>query len=266
MVIAGPGARDYPSISDYVLETMGGMRVDQDIAFSDLSYSPINEREIVPVLARDGIVLFRRSTRKQLSSLIHDLADVRAHPHGTFGGETVIEPHSMPASAGGAGFTRRSLPPHTDRALTSHPPAVVAVLIEQPAEDGGQCLLVDTRTLLLAAGPDFASLTLDAGRTGRYPVFRSDAGYGQIRFRDDDLAKPHAPSASGRSALGALRALAASAVAVTLAAGEGYMVHNHRVLHGRTEFRGYRRATRFLADMRSGSPYAWMNHGFRLSD
>jgi hypothetical protein len=143
---------------------------------------------------------------------------------------------------------------------------VVAVLIEQAAPQGGQSLFADTRTLLLSAGPSFRSLVLDAGSAGTYPVFELRAGLGRIRYRDDELARPRAIIGRDRVALAALRALTTRALALTLAAGDGYMVHNHRVLHGRTAFRGYRRATRILADIRPGDPYTWMNDGFQLGD
>lgn len=242
------------------------MRGSQGIAFSDLSRSPIEERDIVAVLARDGVVLFSRGSRGRISDFLRGLTELRGHPHGNWCGETVIEPRPTLALPGGAGFSHLALSPHTDRALTPRPPAVVALLIEHAAQHGGHSLFADARTLLLAMGPDFSSLALDAGGAGRYPVFEAHEGFGQIRFRDDELARPRAAVANGRAALAALRTLTSSAIAVTLAAGEGYLVHNHRVLHGRTAFRGYRRATRLLADIRSGSPYAWMNHGFRLSD
>jgi alpha-ketoglutarate-dependent taurine dioxygenase len=236
------------------------------MGFSDLVGEPIGESEVASVLARDGVVLFTGGSRDQLSELLHDLAEVRLHPHGSRRGETVVEPRAASRLAGGAGFSRLALPPHTDRAIVPRPPAVVAVLIEQAAAQGGQSLLADARALLVTAEPSFRSLVLDAGSAGTYPVFEVRAGLGRIRYRDDALARPRATLGHDAIALAALRALTTRPVALTLAAGDGYLVHNHRVLHGRTAFRGYRRATRFLADIRSGDPYAWMNDGFRLGN
>ncbi|MBR7839759.1 TauD/TfdA family dioxygenase [Actinospica durhamensis] len=218
--------------------------------------------ELGPLLARDGVVLFRHGTPARLLHLLEYAAEVRLHPHGTVRGETVIEPRPSPGVVGGAGFSRLALAPHTDRALTPRPPTLVAVLIERAAPVGGHSLLADARALSLPAPAKFRSLMLEAGSAGAYPIFESSAGLIRIRYREDDVARPHAARAEDRTVLSALRALGARAEVCVLGDGEGYLAHNCRVLHGRTAFRGYRRATRYLADLRSAHPYAWMNEGF----
>ena len=241
---------------------MSSVRV---LILSDMRGRPADASALGPLLARDGFVLFRHGTRARLLDLLESAAEVRRHPHGTVRGETVIEPRPFSGVIGGAGFSRLALAPHTDRALTPRPPTLVAVLIEHAAPEGGHSLLADTRALSPPVTASICSLMLDAGAAGAYPVVESSAGLIRIRYREDDIARPRAARAEDRSVLTALRALSARAEVCVLGEGEGYLAHNHRVLHGRAAFRGYRRATRYLADLRSAHPYAWMNEGFQLT-
>ncbi len=223
--------------------------------------------ELCPLLARDGVVLFRHATRARLLDVLGTLAELRVHPHGTERGETVIEPGPSARTPGGEGFSRHALAPHTDRALTPRPPALVAVLVERAAPSGGHSLLADAGALSLPVPERVCPLILDAGTAGAFPVLESSGegvpGFVRLRFREDEIARPRATGTEGKALLAAVRALGAHAEEFALRHGEGYLAHNLRVLHGRTAFRGYRRATRYLADLRPAHPYGWMNEGFQ---
>lgn len=234
------------------------------ITFSNLSGSGVSEGEIAPALAKEGIVLFKRGDREQLGEFLGRLAHLRDHPHAAPSGETLIEPQQTGGSPGAAGFSQFGLAPHTDRALMLRPPTLVAVLIEQAASYGGQSLVADASPISrLADGLAARSLVLEAEGNGRFPVLETHMGLVRVRFRDDEVARPCAEFNGGLRVLVALRAIIAQAAQLPLTGGEGYIVHNHRVLHGRTAFRGYRRALWILADIRPGHPYAWLNDGFR---
>lgn len=97
-----------------------------------------------------------------------------------------------------------------------------------------------------------------------WPVIETTRGVVRVRFRDDDMAQPVRAGVRGHVLLARLRALAARPVVLGLGEGEGYLVHNHRVLHGRTSFLGYRRVVRLLANVRPEHRFAWLNDGFAL--
>lgn len=233
------------------------------IVFRTLAGGVVEAPEVPARLAVDGVVVLTRARRDLLVSAMADWAELREHPDADESGFTVIEPRSSVAAPGDAGFSRARIAPHTDRAVVPKPPAVVAVVIEQAAERGGQALLADLRGCQeLANESSAASLRLETRLAGSWPVVQRTEGFVRVRFRDDAVARPNAVGGSGRQLLGSIRMLAARPAVLQLDAGEGYIVHNHRVLHGRESFRGYRRAVRLLADVRPGHSLAWLNYGF----
>ena len=98
------------------------------------------------------------------------------------------------------------------------------------------------------------------------PVADISGGLARLRFRDDHVAGPH--STVGRpDALAELRRLISMATtSIDLASGDGYLVHNHRILHGRSVFAGSRRLARILARVNDDHPYTWLNRGFRVAN
>lgn len=214
--------------------------------------------------------MFAQAHRALLVEALASWTVVRPHPHAGSDAFTVIEPRSATTESGGDGFSYGAVAPHTDRALLSRPPALAAVLVDQPAQAGGRSLLVDLRAdwwfrVLARSSRVESDLRLHAADGSLWPVVEAAHGLVRVRFRDDDLARPRWSGIKGRILLARVQALAARPVAFRLGAGEGYLVHNHRLLHGRTAFQGYRRVMRLLADVRPEHRYGWLNDGFALN-
>lgn len=74
---------------------------------------------------------------------------------------------------------------------------------------------------------------------------------------------PNAASVRAKPLLNLLCELPAPADHV-FSQGQGYLIHNLRVLHGRRSFSGDRRALRVLATVAGSSEYAYLNDGFHL--
>ncbi|MDG4797549.1 TauD/TfdA family dioxygenase [Micromonospora sp. WMMD1082] len=239
----------------------------------DAGAAEIDAGLVPAALARDGIVLVRQGGVPQVKELLDDWTEPIDHPHQSREGLTLIAPRDLLDSAeNGSGFSRALLSPHTDRSLQQEPPSLVAAVMLAPASDGGESLLVDgARVLRLLQqqipGPTIAELRLitSKGRSGS-AVVDIRAGFASMRYRDDRVAHPD--GTDGREdAVAALRHLIrATANTVSLAAGDGYLIHNHRVLHGRTAFKGSRCLVRLLANVKSDHPYAWLNRGFRFAN
>ena len=228
---------------------------------------------LVPtVLARDGVVLIRQGGVPDVKELLAAWTEPVDHPHQSGEGITLIAPRELSDSADNkAGFSRAFLSPHTDRSLQDQPPSLVAAVMQSPARKGGESLLVDGARVLRLLHQDFpgsviAGLRLITATGGvGSAVVDARAGFASFRYRDDRVAYP-CGSAGREDAVAALRHLIrATANTVNLAAGDGYLIHNHRVLHGRTAFSGGRRLVRLLATVNTDHPYAWLNRGFRFA-
>ena len=64
--------------------------------------------------------------------------------------------------------------------------------------------------------------------------------------------------------LSRLHALVTAPRVLRMEAGCGYVLHNHRVLHGRTAFAGPRTAVRLLANVAPQHPHENLNDGFTM--
>ncbi|GAA2190070.1 TauD/TfdA family dioxygenase [Micromonospora lupini] len=220
-------------------------------------------------LARDGVVLIQGASVAEVGALLDRWTVPVEHPHQVAEGMTVIAPRYRAGDGDNeAGFTELPLLPHTDRSLHAQPPSVLATLMLAPARAGGSATLVDgSRVLTLvrhrAEDATIAELRLRAaaGRSGP-PLVEFTPGHARIRYRDDRVAGPY--SANGRTDLVAefRRLIVETTRSLHLGSGDGYLVHNHRFMHGRTAFTGGRSIVRFLARVNSDHPYAWLNRGF----
>lgn len=231
----------------------------------------LTTEEVADCLGRDGLVIFRQGTPQQLTALLTGWTQLVAHPHDATPGVTVIDPHSPRGwAADEVGFTRSHLPPHTDRSLQRDPPSLLVALMVTPAPSGGETLLVDGARVLTELRRSFddaaiADLVLRTSVTRTTDVHIVQVGNGlvRLRLRDDGVAAP--VSTDGRRDLvSELRRLITTAtMRVRLAPGDGYVLHNHRYLHGRTAFAGDRSMIRMLARVDDGHPCSWLNRGFR---
>ena len=198
---------------------------------------------------------------------------VRRHPHADADGWTFVRPATEPGSADQQnihGFTRSALAPHTDRSFEEAPPALLCLLMLEASAGGGEVLLADACEALRGFSPDVVSAAqndlwlADARGRSRRPVLHMDDGLCIGRYRTDHLASPRAASKAADEVLAALGRLATSARRLSLRPGDGYVIHNHRMLHGRTAFTGHRRCARLLASVAPDSSHEWLNRGFRI--
>ncbi|MGC4749663.1 TauD/TfdA family dioxygenase [Micromonospora sp. DT201] len=235
------------------------------------------EVEVAPdllpaTLARAGVVLIRQGSVAEIRALLDRWTVPVDHPHQVADGLTVIAPRIRTNDGDNeAGFTDLPLLPHTDRSLHAQPPSVLATLMLAPARAGGSATLVDGARVLTLVGrradeAAIANLRLKTttGQPGP-PVVEFTPDNARIRYRDDRIARPD--SSDGRTDLVTelRRLISETTRSLHLGAGDGYLVHNHRFLHGRRAFIGDRRLVRFLASVDSDHPYAWLNRGFSIA-
>lgn len=184
-------------------------------------------------------------------------------PHRDSGpdGVTVIEDRGARAAAF-AGFTQSALTPHTDRSGTADPPNLLLTVCAREPTSGGESILVDGRAVYLHlayTAPD----ALKAFSAPRSALFGGADGYlgsvftlenddiVSVRLRLDALARfsptaaPHLPTLRG--------AIERHAIVVPTRAGIGYVLDNHRWLHGRRRYTGPRRLYRVTAYAQPGS-------------
>ncbi|MFC6085084.1 TauD/TfdA family dioxygenase [Sphaerisporangium aureirubrum] len=221
-------------------------------------------------LVTRGVVFIDQATIDEVRSFLLDWTEPYRHPHESSPGITFIEPTPSREGENGKGFTCRSLPLHTDRAHVTTQPTIVGCLYTTQARKGGESLLLDggrvikeaSKKRLLAHADNVVLLV--PGRPWP-PVIKvaRDSTLWRIRYRSDALARPHAATVRARPLLNLLRRLPAP-VDHTFAGGQGYLIHNLRVLHGRRSFIGDRRAVRVLATVARSSDYAYLNEGFHL--
>ncbi|MFJ5121346.1 TauD/TfdA family dioxygenase [Kitasatospora sp. NPDC088548] len=170
---------------------------------------------------------------------------------------------------GFAGLGRGALALHTECAQHSDPPRLLLLACARAGDAGGESLLVDGRAVLaeLAAHHPAAIEALSAeraayfgGSSGHFAsVFQQlPAGWWRLRLRQDDLAR-FSPDAQAH--LPTLRqAIERNTQRLRLAPGQGVVLNNHRLLHGRTAFSGERLILRALGEPH---PALGLGPGFR---
>ncbi|MFG2054193.1 TauD/TfdA family dioxygenase [Micromonospora sp. NPDC048930] len=233
----------------------------------------VDSDHLPATLARDGAVLIRQGSVGEVEALLSRWTEPVSHPHQSAEGLTVITPRSRSEDIETeAGFTCAALHPHTDRSLQAHPPSVLAALMVAPARSGGAAALVDGARVLALLRHTFDDAAIAGvrlvpadGSAGR-PVIEMAEGLARFRYRDDQVAAPHGGAGSADVLAELRRLISGTAISLSLAAGEGYLVHNHRLLHGRAAFAGSRRLVRFLARVNPDHPYAWLNRGFSVAN
>ncbi|MFD8703645.1 TauD/TfdA family dioxygenase [Kitasatospora sp. NPDC059648] len=188
-------------------------------------------------------------------------------------GLTVIRDTGRHAGrAGFAGLGRGALALHTECAQHPDPPRLLLLACARAGDTGGESLLVDAQTVLaeLAAHHPAAIDALAADRAAYFggssghfaPVLQQlPASRWRLRLRQDDLAR-FSPDADAH--LPALRqAIDRNTQRLCLTPGQGIVLDNHRLLHGRTAFSGERLILRALGEAHSalalgpGFPAPW---------
>ncbi|MFD7639184.1 TauD/TfdA family dioxygenase [Kitasatospora sp. NPDC059795] len=171
-------------------------------------------------------------------------------------GLTVIRDTGRHAGrVGFAGLGRGDLALHTECAQLPGPPRLMLLACARAAEEGGESQVVDGRAVL-AELATFHPAALEALSAPRAAYFGGSNGHfaavleqlpegrWRLRLRQDELAR-FSPEAEAH--LPTLhRAVEHHTVRMRLACGQGLVLDNHRLLHGRTGFTGERLLLRAL--------------------
>ncbi|WP_412542605.1 TauD/TfdA family dioxygenase [Longispora sp. K20-0274] len=215
--------------------------------------------QLAAALARDGLATFdgvfgRGETLRLAGRLLLIVEHRDSDPDGvTF----IADRGELARKTGYAGFGTGSLAPHTDGSALRHPPEVVLLVCARPGISGGESLIIDGRAVhadLRANNPDLLGV-LDQPHSAYFGTGPSHLGSVfehptadrvSLRLRLDELAR-FTPAIDQR--LPELHdTIARHTMVLPLEAGQGYVLANHRMLHGRRAFTGGRAMYRVLGD------------------
>jgi hypothetical protein len=213
-------------------------------------------------LARNGLVTFEcEPTRAAALALARQLMIPRTHRHADADGITVIcDRGSLASRPGYAGFGTGELEPHTELTSAPQPPALLMLACARAAPSGGASFVADGAVVHahLAGSQHLLAAALARPRTAIFgdpgwpsAVFEPEPdGWMTIRLRLDDLAR-FTPGV--RRAVSRLReVIAEHMVELTLQPGQGFLLDNSRMLHGRRAFSGERVMYRVIGDPAPG--------------
>ncbi|MEW1844108.1 TauD/TfdA family dioxygenase [Nonomuraea angiospora] len=215
---------------------------------------------VARILARDGLVTFDRVYQRQsvVRLALRLLAPWR-HRDADADGVTVISDRgSIATRPGYAGFGARGLEPHTDSSALDLPPRLVMLVCARSADCGGESYVVDGAAVyheLASRSPELLK-ALQQPRTVRFAshwgsVFETvEDGWMRIRLRLDGVEHFTPPVTEAVPVLRA--AIERHTREIVLLPGQGYLLDNWRMLHGRRNFRGPRLMYRVLGDPVAG--------------
>jgi hypothetical protein len=213
-------------------------------------------QRIAAGLALDGLVTFECDPeRDAMLALALRLLIPSQHRDADPDGITLIcDREALARRRGYAGFGCGELELHTELSSAPRPPALLMLFCARAASSGGASLIADGACVYadLADRDPGAAMALacpgtalfgEPGRVGA--VFESELdGWLRVRLRLDDLAS-FSPDA--RQALPRLREVIARHMAeLPLTPGQGFLIDNARMLHGRRPFTGSRAMYRIL--------------------
>jgi alpha-ketoglutarate-dependent taurine dioxygenase len=214
---------------------------------------------LVSDLASTGLAMVEGvDDERTLLWLAGSLAVVAPHRDGAPNGITLLADRGRVAGHGGlAGFGAGALAAHTDRSSLPEPPGLLIVVCRASGRTGGESILADGQavyadlarhspgTLAALSVPRSVLFGGTAGHLGSVITHRPD-GRVSLRLRWDSLAR-FSPGVS--RVLPDLRAAVdRHTVEIALRPGQGYVIDNHRWLHGRRAFTGSRAVYRVLGD------------------
>lgn len=246
-------------------------RRDGSLKMTNHLGDPVLDTDIMSTVETHGIVLVSDAGLSDITERLGSLLEIYQHPHSSKNGWTFIRPiHSSSATEPDMrGFTTSELSLHTDRSFLKRPPALLFFVLLKDSHHGGQTLLVDTASIYR----DFtkSQLTeienelwlLDSTRSRRQQIFSLDQDLCISRYRSDYPTVPHATTRRAGDFLDELKRALKSPLRLQLRPGDGYLIHNHRILHGRTEFSGARSGGRLLTSVQSEASHSWLNRGFK---
>lgn len=230
------------------------------VAFgSSGTYMRANGDYIRKVLETQGLVRFSADSSEDLHRTVKSIGRIVHHRDANDDGFTVVEYNEkMNGVPGYRGMGHEWLAAHTDSSGVNSPPRGMALACEESAGSGGESLLVDGYRVYEALNSRYP----EAARALSEPdsiIFRSGdemhcgsvfsydgSGRLLVRFRSDEHGYF---SGEVLQWLGIVHKIIAShSTSISLSPGEGYIVDNHRFLHGRNSFDGTRKMLRVLFD------------------
>lgn len=201
------------------------------------------DQEIIESLNRNGFLVLRDVSEKDFFSIGYRLGHVEMHPDADqTTGITVITSDSSNLSYEDG---RTAQLHHTDGTAVASPPNIVLLYCRVPAQVGGESLFADGRAVyedlrvsdpaLLDAMKRFLVRFGDPRRAQvEAPIFECAEGTCVVRFRDDGYLT-YPPELANR--VQDIRdVFLRHGTTIKLAAREGYIALNKRVVHGRNAF------------------------------
>lgn len=221
------------------------------------TYSRVDVENAQQNLRNRGVALFQLASRQDLLDFSREFGALLSHRDADPDTVTVVKHDpGLTGQPGYDGLSSRHLNPHTDGSGNFVVPRYITLWCANDASEGGESVFIDGEAALadLSATAPWAAEALSAPRAVIFksgdesyegPVFcRDEEGNLRVRLRLDSQGYF---SAAATSALGELRtALARQAWTLGLRPGQGYIIDNWRVLHGRRAFSGSREMLRTL--------------------
>jgi alpha-ketoglutarate-dependent taurine dioxygenase len=204
-----------------------------------------------------GTALFRAESREEFVHLCTHIGPSISHRDAGQDNVTEVQFDSRHAGRPGYdGLTSGPLDPHTDGSGNKIAPRYVSLWCAEQAGRGGESLLVDIEEVVSDLERE-ASWVVDT-LSANVAIFRSGADEycGPVLFRDAisqhwrvrlRLDSQGFFNGEGQRAITRLReAISRRTKTFSMQAGEGYIIDNFRVLHGRLPFSGSRKMLRIL--------------------
>ncbi|KAL3485245.1 hypothetical protein BJX62DRAFT_243159 [Aspergillus germanicus] len=218
-------------------------------------HPPTNLEAIQKDFYNKGVAFIEGCNEESLTKLAHQFGDI-VRPRNEVNGAGISNIRFAPSLAG-KGYSSDELYFHTDRSGWEHPPSIIMSTLTRKSTAGGESLLADT-TRILEDIKDLGDGLYELLTISKHASFRSDDGVfiprpifdessGLFRFRFDDSIQLSASLVVRFQQL--LDILYRNSFAVSLQEGQGYLLDNHRFLHGRTSFTGAREMLRAFVNI-----------------
>ncbi|PTU25157.1 hypothetical protein P175DRAFT_0498267 [Aspergillus ochraceoroseus IBT 24754] len=218
-------------------------------------HSPTDLQGIQEAFYAQGIVFLEGFDEDSLRLLATQLGDIVQPRNEKTSGAGISNIRYEP-SLSGKGYSSEELYFHTDRSGWECPPRILMSTLKSRSTTGGESLLVDGLEVLntikkqngalynLITSPEHSSFRSEDGVFVPRPIFEESSG--MFRFRFDDNIQLSASLVLRFPQF--LEVIYRNAYAISLEPGQGYLLDNHRFLHGRTAFHGSRELLRVLVN------------------
>lgn len=216
------------------------------------------EQGLVDILARNGWAFLTGVTD---TSELHELGGRLGAPwrHRTDDetGSTTLYARD-PEETSERGYLPELLPMHTESSLSPIPPVFLLIWCSEEASRGGEAMLCDSRAvyermresdpaaLALLEEPEAQQLRVEPPQ--QMPVFDSlREGWRFVRHRRDAIV--HHPPTVADAYRRFVELVDATTISFVIRKGEGYIINNGQMIHGRAAYEGPRRLHRVTASV-----------------